>query len=47
MGFAGELAGGAIRLSLGWSSTQQDVELALAALRRVVPQVRSRSLRAA
>lgn len=47
MGLESELASGAIRLSLGWSSTQQDVDTALAALRRVVPQVRSRSLRAA
>ncbi len=47
MGLDSDLASGAIRLSLGWSSTQQDVDMALAALRRVVPQVRSRSLRAA
>ncbi len=47
MGLESELASGAIRLSLGWSSTQQDVDTALAALRRAVPQVRSRSLRAA
>ncbi|WP_332122994.1 aminotransferase class V-fold PLP-dependent enzyme, partial [Azorhizobium caulinodans] len=47
MGFDAVRAGGAIRLSLGWSSTEQDVERAIAALRRVVPQVRSRSLRAA
>lgn len=47
MGLESELASGAIRLSLGWSSTQQDVDMALAALRRAVPQVRSRSLRAA
>ncbi|WP_188579274.1 cysteine desulfurase family protein [Azorhizobium oxalatiphilum] len=47
MGLDDARAGGAIRLSLGWSSTEQDVDRTIAALRRVVPQVRSRSLRAA
>lgn len=47
MGFGPEAAGAAIRLSLGWSSTPEDVDLALAALERVVPQVRSRAARAA
>ncbi|WP_029004926.1 cysteine desulfurase family protein [Azorhizobium doebereinerae] len=47
MGLDSAQAGGAIRLSLGWSSSEQDVDRAIAALRRVVPQVRSRSLRAA
>ncbi|MGU3495710.1 cysteine desulfurase family protein [Xanthobacteraceae bacterium A53D] len=47
MGLDDTRAGGAIRLSLGWSSTEDDVDRAIAALRRVVPQVRSRSQRAA
>lgn len=47
MGLDPEAAGAAIRLSLGWSSREDDVDLALAALERVVPQVRSRAARAA
>lgn len=47
MGFPPAAAGAAIRFSLGWSSTPEDVDLALAALERVVPQVRSRAARAA
>lgn len=47
MGYAGDAASGAIRLSLGWSSSEEDVEVALAALGRVVPQLRSRPVRAA
>ena len=42
-----EWAGGAIRFSLGWSSTREDMEFAVDTLQRVVPQVRSRSTRAA
>ena len=47
MGVAAELAAGAIRLSLGWSSTRQDVDEAVAALQKVVPHLRSRAVRAA
>lgn len=47
MGLPEDRAAGAIRLSLGWSSTREDVEGAVAAVRRVVPQLRSRSSRAA
>ncbi|MFS8037980.1 cysteine desulfurase family protein [Xanthobacter sp. AM11] len=47
MGMAPDLAAGAIRLSLGWSSTREDVDQAVAALRKVVPQVRSRAACAA
>ncbi|MGQ3675655.1 cysteine desulfurase family protein [Xanthobacter sp. TB0139] len=42
-----EWAGGAIRLSLGWSSCEDDVDLAVEAFRKVVPRVRGRSIRAA
>ena len=47
MGVAEDRAAGAIRLSLGWSSTRQDVEAAVAALQKVVPHLRSRAVRAA
>lgn len=47
MGLDADAAGAAIRLSLGWSSTADDVDRTLAALERVVPQVRSRAARAA
>lgn len=47
MGLATEVAAGAIRLSLGWSSTKEDVDAAVAALQKVVPHVRSRASRAA
>lgn len=42
-----EWAGGAIRLSLGWSSCEEDVDLAVEAFSKVLPRVRSRSVRAA
>lgn len=47
MGLPAAVAEGAIRLSLGWSSTQEDVDQAVAALERVVPQLRGRASRAA
>ncbi|MFG1429579.1 cysteine desulfurase family protein [Xanthobacter sp. V2C-8] len=47
MGLDAERAAGAIRLSLGWSSGEEDVDRAVAALQKVVPQVRGRSSRAA
>ncbi|MEP9376313.1 cysteine desulfurase family protein [Aquabacter sp. CN5-332] len=47
MGYAGDAASGAIRLSLGWSSSEEDVDLALAALGRAVPQLQNRPVRAA
>ncbi|WP_127089036.1 cysteine desulfurase family protein [Aquabacter cavernae] len=47
MGMEPDAAGAAIRFSLGWSSTADDVDLALASLERVVPHVRSRAARAA
>ena len=47
MGYAGDDASGAIRLSLGWSSSEDDVDLALAALSRVVPRLNNRPVRAA
>lgn len=47
MGLPAEQAGGAIRLSLGWSSTAEDVECALAALERAVPALLARGVRAA
>lgn len=47
MGLPADAAAGAVRLSLGWTSTREDVEQAVAALARVVPQLRSRPSRAA
>ncbi|WP_454918429.1 cysteine desulfurase family protein [Xanthobacter sediminis] len=47
MGVDAERAAGAIRLSLGWSSREEDVDRTVAALQKVVPQVRGRSTRAA
>ncbi|OYX68258.1 MAG: cysteine desulfurase [Rhizobiales bacterium 32-66-11] len=47
MGLADEHARGAIRLSLGWSSTDEDIDAALAAIGRTVPRVRNRPERAA
>ncbi|MDI4656287.1 cysteine desulfurase family protein [Xanthobacter autotrophicus] len=47
MGVPEDRAAGAIRLSLGWSSTRQDVDEAVAALQKVVPHLRSRAVRAA
>ena len=47
MGLPAARAEGAIRLSLGWASTQEDVDQAVAALERVVPQLRGRASRAA
>lgn len=41
MGVAGELAGGALRLSLGWCSTAADVEAALAVVPAAVARLRS------
>ncbi|ANW02351.1 cysteine desulfurase family protein [Bradyrhizobium icense] len=35
MGFGGELAQGAVRLSLGWSTTEADIDLALEAWRKL------------
>ncbi|MEH2572378.1 MULTISPECIES: cysteine desulfurase family protein [unclassified Bradyrhizobium] len=35
MGFEGELAQGAVRLSLGWSTTETDIDLALEAWRKL------------
>jgi cysteine desulfurase len=35
MGFGGELAQGAVRLSLGWSTTAADIESALQAWRKL------------
>lgn len=47
MGLESDLALGAVRLSLGWSSTAGDVEAAVAALADAVAQVRGRPSRAA
>lgn len=47
MGLAAEWAGGAVRLSLGWSSRAEDVDFAVAALQKALPQVRRRPSRAA
>lgn len=47
MGVDEGLAAGAIRLSLGWSSREEDVDRVVAALQKVVPQVRGRSQNAA
>ncbi|MFG1344739.1 cysteine desulfurase family protein [Xanthobacter autotrophicus DSM 431] len=47
MGLPEDRAAGAIRLSFGWCSTAQDVEEAVVALQKVVPQLRSRAARAA
>ncbi|MFG1396880.1 cysteine desulfurase family protein [Roseixanthobacter pseudopolyaromaticivorans] len=47
MGLAEDEARGAIRLSLGWSSTNEDIDAALAAIGRTVPRVRNRPERAA
>lgn len=47
MGMRANVAAGAIRLSLGWSSTLQDVDDALAALQKAVTELRSRASRAA
>ncbi|MFG1294212.1 MULTISPECIES: cysteine desulfurase family protein [Xanthobacter] len=47
MGLDAERAAGAIRLSLGWSSRDEDVDRAVEALQKVVPQVRGRSPQAA
>ncbi|OYZ65600.1 MAG: hypothetical protein B7Y12_24220, partial [Rhizobiales bacterium 24-66-13] len=47
MGLAEQHARGAIRLSLGWSSTNEDIDAALAAIGRTVPRVRNRPERAA
>jgi len=43
MGVPAERAGGAIRLSLGWTSRAEDVERAVAALTRLVPQMQDGS----
>lgn len=47
MGVDAAYAGGAIRLSLGWSSAEADVDLAVSTFAEVVPRVRGRSVRAA
>lgn len=47
MGIEADLAAGAIRLSLGWSSTERDVDAALDALEKAVPALRARGARAA
>mgnify|MGYP000938546373 FL=1 len=47
MGVEGELARGAVRLSLGWSSSAGEVDRALAALEKAVAQVRGRPSQAA
>lgn len=47
MGLPEDEAAGAIRLSLGWSSTLEDVDAAVEALKKAVPQLRSRASRAA
>lgn len=47
MALPAEAAGGAIRLSLGWSSTNQDVDEAVAALNKVVANLRGRAAHAA
>ncbi|MFG1478096.1 cysteine desulfurase family protein [Xanthobacter sp. V4C-4] len=47
MGVDAQRAAGAIRLSLGWSTRDEDVDRAVAALQKVVPQVRGRSTKAA
>ena len=43
MGVAPDLAAGAIRLSLGWTSTAEHVTRAVTALQRLVPQLAERS----
>lgn len=47
MGVDAERAAGAIRLSFGWSSREEDVDRAVEALQKVVPQVRGRTTQAA
>ncbi|MFG1463146.1 cysteine desulfurase family protein [Xanthobacter sp. DSM 24535] len=47
MGLAEDQARGAIRLSLGWSSTDEDIDAALAAIGHAVPRLRNRPERAA
>lgn len=47
MGVDGELASGTVRLSLGWSSTEEDVARAVDALAKAVPQTGGRPVRAA
>lgn len=47
MGVNEAYASGAVRLSLGWSSDESDVDLAVSAFSEVVPRVRGRSIRAA
>ncbi len=47
MGVDEAYARGAVRLSLGWSSGEADVDLAVSAFVEVVPRVRGRSIRAA
>jgi cysteine desulfurase len=42
MGFSRELAGGSLRLSLGYGSTEDDVDAALAAVPAAVAQLRAR-----
>ncbi|MDE1569492.1 cysteine desulfurase family protein [Aquabacter sp. P-9] len=46
-GLGPEATAGAIRFSLGWSSGEEDVDLALAALGRAVPRLSSRPARVA
>lgn len=46
-GLAPEATSGAVRFSLGWSSGEEDVDLALAALCRAVPRLSSRPARVA
>jgi cysteine desulfurase len=44
MGVAPDLAGGSLRCSFGWSSTEADVDLALAAVPAVVARLRAHAL---
>lgn len=47
MGVDGDLASGTVRLSLGWSSTEEDVARVVDALQKAVPQTGGRPVRAA
>ena len=43
MGISGELAEGAIRISLGWNTTEDHIEACLAAFARRIPAARANS----
>ena len=47
MGLEGEVAKGAVRFSLGWNTSEEEVELAISVIPGVVEQARSRSMQKA